>query len=287
MKLLSSAFLTFLYALLLAGIHSGAAHSEESTIRQTPRFLSDGKPEQIPSGGVVQKYQYQTALSESQSALDRRLGNYPFTDDSGQLVSLGTFWGKPLVISLIYTSCFHTCPITTRHLATVVEKAREVLGRESFNIALIGFDAQNDTPLAMRHFGEQQGVDVDGWSLLSGSPKTINKLTQELGFQFYPSPNGFDHLVQATVVDTEGVIYRQVYGEFFETPLLIEPLKDLVLNRPRRDQDFVSELVDKIKFFCTSYDPATDSYFFDYSLFIGMVIGGTVDEMTGLVSEVD
>lgn len=264
-----------LCTLALAGAVSGIVAAEENRHNATPRFLSENDQPQHPADEVTQ-YQYQEALDQSQSALDRRLSNLPFTDDSGRSVSLGDFRGKPLVISLIYTSCFHTCPITTRHLADVVEKARDALGSDHFNVALIGFDAQNDTPLAMRHFAEQQSVDDDGWSLLSGSPKAIKQLTKELGFQFYPSPNGFDHLVQASVIDSDGVIYRQVYGEFFDTPLLVEPLKDLILNRPKSDQDLVSELADKIKFFCTSYDPATDSYFFDYSLFIGIAIGALI-----------
>ena len=85
--------------------------------------------------------------------------------------------------------------------------------------------------------------------------------------------SGFDHIVQASVIDAEGVVYTQVYGEVFETPLLVEPLKDLVLGRPKPGQTFFEELVDKVRFFCTAYDPSRDGYQFDYSLFVGLIIG--------------
>ena len=117
---------------------------------------------------------------------------------------------------------------------------------------------------------------------MSASPDTVNALSKELGFEFFASPNGFDHIVQATVIDAEGRIYRQVYGEVFDTPLLVEPLKDLVLGRPKPNQTLISELIDKVRFFCTTYDPARDAYHFDYSLFIGIAIGLFVI-LTGIV----
>ena len=67
-------------------------------------------------------------------------------------------------------------------------------------------------------------------------------------------------------------MFRQVYGIQFDTPHLIEPLKVLVF-----DEDPSSTLFDqitaKVKLFCTVYDPASDSYMFDYSIFIGLFMG--------------
>ena len=224
----------------------------------------------------VKAFRYKEALQHSQAAIGRQLGNYALTDEKGRALSLDQLHGKPLVLSMIYTSCARVCPMTTRHLASVVEKARDALGSDSFNVALLGFDAYNDTPQAMAFFARKQGVDTRGWKLLSASPDTIRVLSEELGFAFYPSPNGFDHITQTTIIDADGRVYRQVYGEVFDTPLLVEPLKDLVLDRPRPGQGLLSELVDKVHFFCTSYDPVRDAYFFDYSLFIGMAIGASI-----------
>lgn len=51
---------------------------------------------------------------------------------------------------------------------------------------------------------------------------------------------------------------------------------DLVLDRPKSSQSFLLNVADKVRFFCTTYDARTDSYHFDYSLFIGMAIGFSV-----------
>ncbi len=231
---------------------------------------------------VIQKFQYKSALKASQDAIGRILNDYPLTDEAGRALSLSDFRGKPLVLSLIYTSCYQICPMTTRHLAKVVEKAREALGEDAFEVAVLGFDSQYDTPLAMRHFAKKQGIEDAGWHLLNADMDTIGALSKELGFLFFPSPNGFDHIVQATVIDAEGRIYRQVYGEVFETPLLVEPLMELLLNKPNTNKTFFSDLVDRVRFFCTTYDPARDGYYFDYSLFIGLTIGIFVLTFTAL-----
>lgn len=224
----------------------------------------------------IGQFQYKQALSASQSVIGGVVSDHRLTNAAGEALSFRDLLGKPLVLSLIYTSCYAICPITIRHLSKVIEKARDTLGADSFSVAVLGFDAGFDGPQAMKRFAQKQGIDGAGWRLLSADEGTIEKLAAEIGFEFFTSPNGFDHIVQATIIDADGKIYRQVYGETFETPLLIDPLMDLVLGRPKPSQSFMEDLIDKVRFFCTAYDPASDSYSFDYSLFIGMLIGGII-----------
>ncbi len=231
---------------------------------------------ELRSADSVQAFQYKSALERSQAAIGGVLGNHSLTDHQGRAIALDSLRGKPLIVSLIYTSCYQICPMTTRHLATVVDKAQDAFGDDAFNVVVLGFDAYNDSPQAMQSFARKQGIDDRGWYLLSASPDTVNALSEELGFEYFASPNGFDHITQASVIDAEGRVYRQVYGEVFDTPLLVEPLKDLLLGRPKPDQTLLSELVDKVRFFCTTYDPARDAYHFDYSLFIGIAIGALI-----------
>ena len=225
---------------------------------------------------VAQKYDYDTSLKISQDAIGGQLGDYVFTATDGSQRSIQDFRGKPLVLSMVYTSCYQICPMTTRHLSKIVEKAREALGHDSFEIAVVGFDTPVDTPDAMQYFANKQGVHNKNWHLLSGSAEAIRGLAKDTGFLYYPSPNGFDHLIQATIIDAEGVVYRQVYGQVFDTPQLVEPLKELVYGRPQPAQTFLADLGNRIRLFCTIYDPMIDGYYFDYSLFIGMFIGGTI-----------
>ena len=229
-------------------------------------------------------FDYDTALELSQAAIGRELGEHRLIDAvSGDQVMLSELRGKPLVLSMVYTSCYQICPMTTRHLAGVIGKARDALGDDSFNVALIGFDSAVDTPAAMRYFADRQGVGDRDWRLFSTSAETVDALSADLGFQYFRTSNGFDHLIQASVVDADGKLYRQVYGQVFETPLLVDPLIELVLGRAPPEQSLLENLVARVKLFCTTYDPLRDGYYFDYSIFLGMLIGATIIGFTATI----
>ena len=212
------------------------------------------------------------ALAYSQAALGRELSDMDFTDIDHRPVRLGSMRGRPLVISMIYTSCYHVCPTLTANLASVVEIAREALGEDSFNVVTIGFDTAFDTPERMRSFAHGRGITDPRWSFLSAEPAVIDALSAELGFIYFASAKGFDHLAQTTVVDAEGRVYRQIYGADIDAPALVEPIKELVFGN-RTAQPILSGWIDGIRLFCTIYDPNTGRYRFDYSVFLAAGIG--------------
>jgi len=214
----------------------------------------------------------QAALKYSQAVIGKRLGHYSFTDPRGNTVDLASLRGKPLILSLIYTSCHHVCPMLTTHLKRVVDVARDALGKDSFNVASIGFDTAVDTPRRMQDFAHSRGIDMRNWYFLSTDEETIRRLAKDTGFIFEPSPKGFDHLAQITLVAADGSIHQQVYGAQFATPTLVEPLKELVFGTPRKAVE-PSGWLNRVRLFCTLYDPATGRYRFDYSIFITIIIG--------------
>ena len=221
-------------------------------------------------------YDEDAAIAKSQAAIGRPLGDHVLTDSQGLAVRLADYRGRPLLISMIFTSCHHVCPAITQHLDTAVRAAREALGADSFQVVTVGFDTPVDTPEAMRQFARAQGVDDPNWAFLSGSAETVAALVENVGFVHFPSPRGFDHINQVTVVDRDGVIYRQVYGAAFDLPWLVEPLKQLVYNRPQPNDPIGRGLLNRIKLFCTVYDPNTGRYRTDYSLFVGIAVGAAV-----------
>jgi len=218
-------------------------------------------------------YDADAALAISQEAIGATLRDLELTDSQGRAVNLSRLRGKPLLISMIFTSCHHVCPAITQHLHTAVKAAQGALGEDSFRVITVGFDTEVDTPEAMRTFAARQKVNDPNWYFLSGTKETLAEVVQNIGFVYFPSPRGFDHINQVTVVDQDGVIYRQVYGAAFELPWLVEPLKELVFNRPQADSHLLSEIVGRVKLFCTVYDPSTGRYRFDYSLFVGIAVG--------------
>lgn len=225
----------------------------------------------ITAAGAVE-YDREDALGFSQAALGRALDNHSLRDVDGQPFELARLQGRPLVISMIYTSCHHVCPTITRNLGSAVEIATEALGADAFNVVTVGFDWAVDTPERMRLYASERRIDAQNWYFLAGDAASIAALSRDLGFQFFPSAKGFDHLTQTTVIDREQVVYRQVYGVDIEPPMLVEPLKELVFDTPRA-AGLIEHWVDTFRLFCTVYDPNSGRYRFDYSIATTMVVG--------------
>jgi protein SCO1/2 len=221
-------------------------------------------------GGAT--YDEKTALALSQAAIGHTVGNYTFLDGNGKQLSLESLRGKPVIISLIYTSCYHICPTVTTNLAKVVRIARDALGDDSFSVLTIGFDTAVDTPDRMRVFAAQRNIDIGNWHFASADAETLQHLASDVGFSYFSTPKGFDHMIQATVLDSEGKIYRQVYGMAPEPPALVEPLKEILWGKQVAATP-IESMLNNIKLFCTVYDPTTGMYRFDYSIFIGLFIG--------------
>jgi protein SCO1/2 len=231
------------------------------------------------SGSRAAEYSRDDALEISQGAIGRAVGNQTLRDVEGRSFELAGLRGKPLVVSMIYTSCHHVCPTITKNLGSAVEIASEALGDESFSVITIGFDWAVDTPDRMRLYAAERRIDVPNWHFLAGDPQSIEALSEDLGFLFYPSAKGFDHLTQTTVLDADGVVYRQIYGVDIDPPTLVEPLKELVFDTPRQ-AGLIEHWVDTFRLFCTVYDPNSGRYRFDYSIattiFVGVLSLGAI-----------
>ncbi len=224
------------------------------------------------SNAVAVQYDRDDALETSQGAVGAVVGNQTLRDVQGQSFELAQLRGKPLVVSMIYTSCHHVCPTITKNLAKAVDIASEALGEDSFNVITVGFDWAVDTPDRMRLYASERRIDLPNWHFLAGDSIAIEALSEDLGFLFYPSAKGFDHLTQTTVLDASGAVYRQIYGVDIDPPTLVEPLKELVFDTPR-EAGLLEHWVDTFRLFCTVYDPNSGRYKFDYSIAMTIFVG--------------
>lgn len=212
------------------------------------------------------------ALTASQIALGRPLPDLSFVDTAGKRISLSDYQGRPLLISMIYTGCSNVCPTLIESLRPSVVAAREALGENTFHVVTVGFDGRNDTPERLRSYAKMHDAELPEWSFLSADQETLDKLAQAVGFTILAFAGGFEHMAQVSVVDQKGALYQQVYGGTFEPPAIVEPLKDLVLGQ-RHPLASLNGIADRVRLFCTVYNPRTGRYYFNYSLIIGYVIG--------------
>lgn len=209
------------------------------------------------------------AFAFSQAALGRPLGDFVLLDREGRPVEMARYRGKPLLVNFIYTACFQVCPTTTRNLQKAVEETVSVMGADRFNIVTIGFNQPFDSPQAMKDFAKRYGLDLPNWEFLSPAQAIVGELTRHYGFSFVATAAGFDHLNQVTMVDADGKIVRQVYGEKFTPKDLAEPLKLLIAGSAiPSEASTVKELMERVRILCSVYDPVTGRYRTNYSVYI-------------------
>lgn len=218
----------------------------------------------------AQRLDPEQVVAKSEQAIGRPIGSYTLTDSAGATLELADYRGKPLVVSLVYSSCASVCPPTTQRLIAAVGEAHRIIGADRFEVLTVGFDARRDTPARMAQFAAVQGVKFSNWRLASGDAASLAALLRDVGFSYEAAAGGFDHIAQTTIVDRNGKVFRQVYGDDFPIQMFMEPLKDAVYGTVTSLS--MRGIVDRIRFICTTYDPGAGRYRIDYGLVFGSVI---------------
>jgi protein SCO1/2 len=251
---------TFLAALLLVAATPLAA-------RETPEQSGwSGRPR---SGALSSRaLDEKAAFAASQAALGQPVGEFVLRDRQEQPVALSRYRGKPLLVSFIYTGCFQVCPTSTRNLQKAVRETVEMMGADRFNVISIGFNQPFDSPAALKDFARQYGIGLPNWEFLSPAPAIVDALTRNFGFSFTATAAGFDHLNQVTMVDADGRIVRQVYGEKFTAADIGEPLKAMIASAALPpEQGTLAEIMARVRIVCSVYDPVLGRYRTNYSLY--------------------
>jgi len=234
--------------------------------------LAEGSPQALPTPVNLDQA---AALRASQAVIGNRIGEFTLLDREGKPGRLSQYRGKPLLVSFIYTGCFQVCPLTTRSLQAAIEAGRSVFGTSQFNVVSIGFNQPADSPQAMKAFARQHRIDVPNWEFLSAPAAVVAELTRDFGFSYLATPAGFDHVLQATLLDAEGRIYRQLYGDQLNAASIGEPLAQLLRNAPAPQQFRLDELIDRVRVLCTEFDPATGKVRYKYGLLLEIAGGVT------------
>jgi protein SCO1/2 len=213
------------------------------------------------------------ALRTAEAVIGEPVGEHTLLDRDGRPVRLESLRGKPLLVSFVYTGCFQVCPATTRSLQEAVTAMQKAVGPDQFNIVSIGFNQPADSPAAMRAFAAQHRIDTPNWEFLSPPPAAVDALTRAFGFSYVATPAGFDHLLGVSVVDADGRIRAQVYGDRLTPDQVGEPLRQLLRDAPVPSRLQLADLLERVRVLCTVYDPESGRYRYDWG-FILEIAGG-------------
>jgi protein SCO1/2 len=216
--------------------------------------------------GTVPRLDEREALRAGQAAIGRTVPDYTLLDRQSRPVRLSSYRGKPLLVSFIYTGCFQVCPTNTRALHEAVKGLDQLLTPNQFNVVSIGFNQPFDSPAAMRTFASQQRISFPNWEFLSPHASAVESLTRDFGFSYVATPAGFDHVLGVTVLDADGRVYAQVWGDRVTADKLGEPLRQLLRQAPLPPQLKLADVIERVRILCTVYDPETGQYRTNYAL---------------------
>ena len=131
-----------------------------------------------------------------------------WSDEAGAPVRFEQWRGTPIVVTMVFTSCTSTCPLTIEKLRHVTETF-EREGRPA-TFVLVTLDPSNDTPEQLRRFKLSRQLPGK-WHLVRGSDADTRALADLLQIHVLDDAHLF-HDARIVVFDPDGKLAGQVRG---------------------------------------------------------------------------
>jgi protein SCO1 len=242
---------------LLALLYAGNAYTHE-----TP----DGSGDKAGAIGIDEK-SGQTIPSD-----------ITFYDEKGQKIRLGDMLGKPIILTLVYYTCEHECPLMLAGLAAALPRLSLTAGKD-FRVITASFDVEDSPQLAgevKRNYIKAAGTSIpaDAWHFLTADSGNIRRLTESAGFRFRKDIHGFTHPVVLIFLSPEGKISRYFpvakyeYGGTY--PVSFSSFDLNIALAEAREGKPVTELK-RAFLYCFSHEPPGQSKFFYFIAVIGVL----------------
>ena len=196
---------------------------------------------------------------------DQNLGvqvplDLPFISDTGTPVHLGDYFHKrPVLLVLDYYRCPNLCGIVLNSMVTSLKGLTYDAGNR-YEVVIVSIDPR-DTPQisALRKLGYldsyQRPQTADGWHLLTGSPDSIKKLADAVGFHYVydAASDQYAHPSGMIVLTPGGVTSRYFFGIEFPPAQVDEALNVASASR-------VNSPVYDFLLLCCHYNPLQGRY---------------------------
>jgi len=205
---------------------------------------------------------------ESSYSYEQRLNvavppDLEFTDESGQPVKLGDYFGKrPVVFVLAQYRCAMLCNQVLNGLVEGLRGLPDDAG-DKFEVLIVSFDPREKPELAaakkagyVADYG-RPGADK-GWHFLTGEQASIDLLTDTVGFRYgYSQPQDrFAHPTGVVVLTPSGKISRYFYGIDFPSADLGKAIDAAGAEQIGRPVPAYA----RVLLLCYDYDPKSGSY---------------------------
>jgi protein SCO1/2 len=137
----------------------------------------------------------------------------PWTDQKSHKFTFADLRGRPVLITMAYTGCQYTCPLTVAKLKEI-EAAARAQGAGDFYIVVASFDPSGDKPAHLLQYAKEKDLSPSKWILLSpASDSKVRELSAALGISYTKIKGGdFAHSNIISLLDKEGKTVSQLVG---------------------------------------------------------------------------
>ncbi len=193
--------------------------------------------------------------------IDQRLPlDATFRDESGQTVTLGSYYGqRPVLLAFLYYECPMLCTQVLNAMTATISTMSLTAGKD-FELVLVSIDpretpaqaAAKKTEYLQRY--KREGAAA-GWHFLTGDEPQIQRVTKAAGFRYAwdEQTKQYAHPTGIIVTTTDGRLARYLFGIEYGP-------RDLNLSLVEASEGKVGTFADQLLLFCYHYDPMTGRY---------------------------
>jgi len=128
------------------------------------------------------------------------------TDQDGRDFRLADRRGKPMLVSMFYSSCQFVCPM----LIDTLRDTESKLGageREQLGVLMVSIDPAHDTVAVLKQKANERAIATPRWAMARTDAASVRKLAAVLGIQYRALADGeFNHTTALILLDADGRI---------------------------------------------------------------------------------
>ena len=153
--------------------------------------------------------------------------NSQWINQDGQTVSLKSFIGKPVVLTMFFANCTYACPLLVNDMQRM-ESSLSANNKNNYRFILVSIDPERDTPAKLKIYAKEHGLDLSRWTLLTGKSDDIMELAAMTGFKYKKDDKGnYSHSNLISLLNEKGEISHQQTGLNQDIAETVNQLKNL------------------------------------------------------------
>jgi protein SCO1/2 len=214
--------------------------------------------------GPPQTQVYAPARLLQKVGINQKMGaqialDLPFVDENGHDVTLRQYFGKPVILALVYYQCPSLCNMVLNGLLRST-KGLEMTAGSQYQVVAVSFDPRETPQMAAAKketYLKEYGRDAasQGWHFLTGLETLSKALADAVGFRYvYDSlSNQYAHSSAIMILTPAGRVARYFYGIEY-------PARDVRLGLVEASTERIGTPTDQVLLYCFHYDPSSGKY---------------------------